>query len=95
MSTLKTIRTALAVTAVAAGTFTVATTAGSSDAEARRLVIRLAHVHHIHRHHIFRPRVIVPLIAASYVGGCYWMKARAEALDSPYWWDRYRACRGF
>ena len=27
-------------------------------------------------------------------GGCGWLRQRALASDSPYWWRRYRACRG-
>jgi hypothetical protein len=27
-------------------------------------------------------------------GGCGWLRQRALATDSPYWWRRYRACRG-
>ncbi len=95
MSIAKATRTALALTAVAATAFAFSATAGSSTAEAKKLIIKVGHFHHFHHRHIFRPRVVVPLIAASYVGGCYWMKERAQALDSPYWWDRYRACRGF
>ncbi len=26
--------------------------------------------------------------------GCYWLKRRAIATSSPYWWQRYRWCRG-
>jgi hypothetical protein len=26
--------------------------------------------------------------------GCYWLKRRAIATSSPYWWQRYRRCRG-
>jgi hypothetical protein len=26
---------------------------------------------------------------------CDWLRRRAFATDSPYWWRRYRACRGF
>jgi hypothetical protein len=26
-------------------------------------------------------------------GGCGWLRRRALATDSPYWWRRYRACR--
>jgi hypothetical protein len=25
---------------------------------------------------------------------CDWLRRRALATDSPYWWRRYRACRG-
>jgi len=27
-----------------------------------------------------------------YYGGCGWLRRRAVATDSPYWWRRYRAC---
>jgi hypothetical protein len=27
-------------------------------------------------------------------GGCGWLRQRALETDSPYWWRRYRACRG-
>jgi hypothetical protein len=26
---------------------------------------------------------------------CNWLRRRALATDSPYWWRRYRACRGY
>jgi len=26
---------------------------------------------------------------------CGWLRQRALATDSPYWWRRYRECRGF
>lgn len=25
-------------------------------------------------------------------GGCYWLRRRAVATGSPYWWSRYEAC---
>jgi hypothetical protein len=28
----------------------------------------------------------------SYGDGCYWLKRRARATGSSYWWDRYYAC---
>lgn len=95
MSASKAARTALALTALAATTFAVSATAGSNTAEAKKLIIKVGHVHHLHHRHFIGPRLIVPLVAASYVGGCYWMKERAQALDSRYWWNRYAACRGF
>lgn len=29
-----------------------------------------------------------------YGQGCGWLRRRALETDSPYWWRRYRACRG-
>lgn len=92
MSMLKIVRTTLAATAIAAGTFTAATTIGSTDAEARRLVVRIGHAHH-HRHH-YRRHFIAPVVFAAYAGSCYWLKERAENTGRSYWWARYEACIG-
>jgi len=27
--------------------------------------------------------------------GCGWLHRRAVITDSPYWWSRYHACRGY
>lgn len=27
-------------------------------------------------------------------GGCGWLRQKAQRTGSPYWWDRYDACRG-
>jgi len=95
MTIRNTTRTALAMTAVAATAFAISATAGSNTAEAKKLIIKIGHGHHFVHHHLFRPRLVVPLIATSYVGGCYWLKAKALDTGSPYWWNRYAACRGF
>lgn len=29
----------------------------------------------------------------AYGGGCYWMLEKARYTGSPYWWQRYYACR--
>jgi hypothetical protein len=47
--------------------------------------------------HRFRGRhlaVGVPLAYGAYYysDGCYWLKRRALATGSGYWWDRYYAC---
>lgn len=47
--------------------------------------------HHHHRHHGYgRGHYFV----SSGYGGCYWMKQRAEATGSRYWWNRYKSCIG-
>src|SRR5262245_47734733 len=53
-----------------------------------------------HRHHHFghfrRGFVIgAPVYAYSYGGGCGWLRHRAIVTGSPYWWHRYRVCRGW
>ena len=49
------------------------------------------HGHHHHRHHGYgRGHYFV----SSGYGGCYWMKHRAEATGSRYWWTRYKSCIG-
>jgi hypothetical protein len=30
--------------------------------------------------------------AYAYAGDCYWLRQRALATGSAYWWDRYNAC---
>ena len=51
-----------------------------------------------HRHHArFHRRVFVgvPFAYGAYYydgGGCYWLRRRAVATGSPYWWSRYDAC---
>jgi hypothetical protein len=52
-----------------------------------------------HRHHgRFHRRVFigVPFAYGAYSyydgGGCYWLRRRAVATGSPYWWSRYDAC---
>jgi hypothetical protein len=53
-----------------------------------------------HRHHRrFHSRVFigVPFAYGAYPyyydgGGCYWLRRRAVATGSPYWWSRYDAC---
>ena len=32
---------------------------------------------------------------STYGGGCEWIRQRALVTGSPYWWSRYRACRGY
>jgi hypothetical protein len=39
-----------------------------------------------------RPRVGVRF---GYSGGCGFLARRARATGSPYWWRRFRACRGW
>ena len=93
MSILKTARNTLALAAVAVTALAAGSTVGSSEAEAKKIFIKIGHGHH--HHHLHRHRLIVPLIATSYVGGCFWLKAKAIDTGSPYWWNRYAACRGF
>jgi hypothetical protein len=31
----------------------------------------------------------------TYADDCYWLRQRALATGSPYWWDRYNACVGY
>ena len=46
------------------------------------------HHHHFHRH-VF-VRAYYPYYAYD---GCYWLRRRALYSGSPYWWQRYNACR--
>ncbi len=48
-----------------------------------------------HRFHGFRPGVIVGGPVYYYGGGCAWLRHRALVTGSPYWWRRYRICRGW
>jgi hypothetical protein len=64
----------------------------STPAEARRIVVHIGgHGLHFHRRHFIAPVVL----GAGYGTGCYWLKRRAIATGSPYWWDRYNACIGY
>jgi hypothetical protein len=51
--------------------------------------------HHGHRHVFFG----LPFAYGGYYyggyysGGCSWLRRRALYTGSPYWWDRYYACR--
>jgi hypothetical protein len=56
--------------------------------------------HHAFRHHHFRHHrfhrhrlVVVSAYPYYYADGCYWLKRRALYTGSPYWWNRYYACR--
>jgi opacity protein-like surface antigen len=57
------------------------------------------HYHRGHRHHFghFHRRgfVIGPVYSYGYGGGCGWLRHRAVVTGSPYWWHRYRLCRGW
>jgi len=52
-----------------------------------------------HRHfgHFHRRGFVIgaPVYAYSYGGGCGWLRHRALVTGSPYWWHRYRLCRGW
>ena len=72
-------------------------------ADAKRSGARSYHGGHVrafsgrsaHRHvRVRRLAVGVPLVygAYSYGNGCHWLKRRALATGSGYWWDRYYAC---
>src|SRR6516165_8014614 len=65
---------------------------------------RHAFFHPIRRHIFFRPiRRHVFVRRAFFVGapvygyyaGCAWLRHRALLTGSPYWWQRYRWCRGW
>lgn len=51
----------------------------------------------VHRRVVVRrPLRIVrvgPVVAVG--GGCEWLRRRAVITGSPYWWRRYRRCRGW
>jgi hypothetical protein len=86
MSITSMIRTAALTTAIAAGTFTAATTATTTTAEAgtgTRIHISIGGGYG-YGHGYYRPY---------HGGGCYWLKVRAMDTGSGYWWSRYRACR--
>jgi hypothetical protein len=83
--------------AIAASSMAAALPMEQADARTRVFV---SHGRHFHaRPHFFRARYIAPVYAYTYYDGygdgCYWMKRRALHTGSPYWWHRYRACRGY
>jgi hypothetical protein len=52
---------------------------------------RFAHHRYFHGRRFVRGGVIV----SGYGGGCWWLHHRAIVTGSPYWWHRYRVCRGW
>ena len=53
------------------------------------------YVHHgryVHRRFV---RAGGAVYAFGYGGGCGWLHHRALVTGSPYWWHRYRVCRGW
>jgi hypothetical protein len=50
-----------------------------------------------HRHRRFHRHIFIgaPFVYGGYYygyGDCYWLRRRAIATGSPYWWNRYNAC---
>ena len=48
------------------------------------------------RHRVFRNGVWVSVYGTGYTAygdDCYWLRRQAIITGSPYWWDRYNACR--
>jgi hypothetical protein len=53
---------------------------------------------YVRPYRVYRARPFVYGYAARpYIAGdgCYWLKRRAIVTGSPYWWRRYRWCRGY
>lgn len=87
----KLVRTATAAAGLAVAVFAGASMMGTSTAQAYGLYFHVGHGYG--KHKFYRPRVIVPL----YVGSgrsCRWLKIKAIKTGSPYWYNRYYACRG-
>lgn len=94
----------LALLAIAAGTMALALPAEQAAARSRGGAFvhggGAVHFrsHHFRTHHFRR---FAPIYAYSYATSgyydddCYWLKRRAIHTGSPYWWHRYRACRGW
>ena len=51
--------------------------------------------HHGNRHRVFRNGAWVWVYGPDYYASddCSWLRHRAIVTGSPYWWDRYNACR--
>jgi hypothetical protein len=50
---------------------------------------------HHGRRHFRRGGVVAPYVGYEtygYSDGCYWLRQKALATDSSYWWNRYQAC---
>ena len=63
----------------------------------RTRVIGIRPVHVRRPVRVYRPvRVIrrAPIVVVG-GGGCEWLRQRALVRGSPYWWRRYRVCRGW
>jgi hypothetical protein len=93
------LRTTLAAAAIAAATFTAGTTVGSTDAEARRGHVRIGFhggAFHGYPYRHLRPYHFAPIVVGGYYAGdgCGWLRRRAHATGSPYWFHRYRMCIG-
>jgi hypothetical protein len=49
----------------------------------------------IRRHVFVRRAFFVGAPVYGYYAGCAWLRHRALVAGSPYWWQRYRWCRGW
>lgn len=78
------------------GTRQYSRTFGSPAFGSSRVYAHRSHSGRHHRHH-FRGRTFVygyPYVDGyyAYSDGCYWLRHRALATGSSYWWDRYYDC---
>ncbi len=58
----------------------------------------VGHFRHRHFGHFHRRGFVIgaPVFYGyGYGGGCGWLRHRAVVTGSPYWWHRYRLCRGW
>ena len=56
----------------------------------------VAHAVHIHGYRFaHRGHVRGGVVAYGYGPGCAWLHQRAVVTGNPYWWHRYRVCRGW
>lgn len=98
MSYSSKVRLALATIAIGGATLAATTAVTSTSAEARRFVVRGGFVH-THRFVYLKPRYIVPLATVATVAvvanSCAAYRWRAQAYNSPYWWERYKDCKGY
>lgn len=50
-------------------------------------------VHRRGKRHSWGPGIVFWYYDGYYFGDCEWLKRKARATGSPYWWERYRQCR--
>ncbi|MDZ4843692.1 MAG: hypothetical protein SH859_16325 [Hyphomicrobium aestuarii] len=87
-TTLKAATAALALTILGA-----AVPGAVTPAEAKKGF--KGHGHHFFIGHFPRRHFYGPRYHFAGYGDCYGLKRKAFATGSPYWWARYRDCRGY
>ena len=94
---------ALAFSAANTPTLALPLVAEHLAADTGMTLVRRGHRSHghghrnFHRGHRFHGGIFfgAPLVYGYHGGSCAWLRHRALVTGSPYWWRRYRWCRGW